>query len=213
MKGKAGNIAAAILAGGKNSRMKGKNKAFLKINGISLIERNIKLLKKIFEEVIIVTNSPQDFKSYENDAAITEDIIKNAGPLGGIHSALLRTSKEALFFVACDMPFLHNGLIRKQLKHFRMKDCSAIVPKVGDFTEPLHSIYRKNLADDICRFIKRNGNCSIRSFLERIDVCYWDLENTPFHRKIFMNLNTEENVRAIQGLYYGRIKGEIKGLA
>ncbi|MFH1317730.1 MAG: molybdenum cofactor guanylyltransferase, partial [Candidatus Omnitrophota bacterium] len=101
------SISCAILAGGKNRRM-GKNKAFIEVDGISLLKKNIVLLQQIFTEITIVTNSPKEYISFKNDASIITDKIKDIGPLGGIFSALSTTSKESVFFVACDMPFLHN---------------------------------------------------------------------------------------------------------
>jgi molybdopterin-guanine dinucleotide biosynthesis protein A len=54
LKTKATNMAASVLAGGKNSRMYGRNKAFIEMNGTPIIQRTIKLLAGIFEEIIIV---------------------------------------------------------------------------------------------------------------------------------------------------------------
>lgn len=197
---KKADIGAGILAGGKNSRVHGRNKSFINIEGTPIIERTILLFEGVFDEIILITNSPNDYKEYARRVVIAEDEIKNAGPLGGIHAGLSKTSKKAVFFTACDMPFLHNGFIQQQLEHFKIKDCNALVPSIRGFTEPLHAIYKKNLTDDIGCFVKDNSNYSIRSFLKTINVCYWDLEDTFFHRNIFRNINTEEDVRAIQGL-------------
>jgi len=188
------NIAAAILAGGHNSRMRGENKAFLKIEGIFIIERSLNILKDIFPEIIIVTNFVQEYERYKKDCCVISDLIRDIGPLGGIYSALAQTTKEAVFFVACDMPFLHNELIRQQLEHFKTKNCNALVPKIGSSIEPLHAIYKKDLADDIHRFIKDNGNYSLRSFLKTVNVCYWNLKDTSLNSKIFKNINTKEDV-------------------
>ena len=105
------NIAGAILAGGKNSRMGGRDKSFIEIGGTSIIERTIRLFEGIFEEIILVTNSPYAYKDYAGRIIMIEDEIKDAGPLGGIHAALSKTSGKGVFFVACDMPFLHNDII------------------------------------------------------------------------------------------------------
>ncbi|MBI4739917.1 molybdenum cofactor guanylyltransferase, partial [Candidatus Woesearchaeota archaeon] len=108
MENKFFGISAAILAGGKNSRMSGENKAFIRIGQRPIIEVVIKILEGIFEEIILVTNSPEEYKAYEKRATVCRDIVKNTGPLGGIYSALSTAKEEAVFFVACDMPFLHN---------------------------------------------------------------------------------------------------------
>lgn len=187
-------IAAAILAGGKNKRMAGKNKAFIKIDGLPLIQRTIGNLKEIFQEIIIVTNSPQEFRLYEKGAFVTSDIIKNIGPLGGIYSALNITSRKGVFFVACDMPFVHNALIKQQLNKFAQIDCDALVPRISSRLEPIHAIYKKSLKTSIGRFIEKNSEIySIREFLRTVNTYYWDLEDNPFNRKIFSNVNTPDD--------------------
>lgn len=192
-------IAAAILAGGRNSRMGGFNKAFIRINGVPAIKTSIGLLKNIFEEIIIVTNSPDNFKSYRQEAIITEDLIKGAGPLGGIHSAFSVTSKEAVFFVACDMPFLHNALINRLIRRFNSLDCEAVVPRINSFIEPLHAIYRSRLKDSLSYFLRRVSDYSIRGFLRGENVEYFDLENNSLNRKIFRNLNTPDDLSKTRG--------------
>jgi molybdopterin-guanine dinucleotide biosynthesis protein A len=195
------NIAAAILAGGRNTRMGGRNKGLVEIEGVALIRRALDVVRDIFAEVILVTNSPGEFAAYEKDCRIITDVVRNIGPLGGIYSALSNTAGEAVFFVACDMPFLHNGLIRRQADCFNRAGRDAVVPRAGDFAEPLHAIYKKSLKEDMGRFIERNSaGCSIKDFLRAIDVHYWELEDNPFHRRVFSNLNTPEDVKEVKGI-------------
>jgi molybdopterin-guanine dinucleotide biosynthesis protein A len=201
------NIAAAILSGGKNRRMAGKNKAFVEIGGEPLIQKTIKLLKEIFSEVLIVTNSPVEYSAYKKDCRIISDKIKGIGPLGGIHAALSKTSKEAVFFVACDMPFLHIASIEEEAEHFNKTVCDALVPRVGTLIEPIHAVYRKGLKDKIAGFVKDSGVHSIRSFLETVNVSYWDLEDNLLHRNMFKNLNTEDDLIEAGGkIHAGKIK-------
>lgn len=91
------NIAGAILAGGKNSRMGGRDKSFIEIGGTSIIERTIRLFEGIFEEIILATNPSYAYKYYAGRVITIEDEIKDAGPLGGIHAALSKTSKKGVF--------------------------------------------------------------------------------------------------------------------
>jgi molybdopterin-guanine dinucleotide biosynthesis protein A len=55
------DISAAILAGGKNSRMNGENKALLNIDDIFIIDRQLEVLSKLFNELFIV------WKNFENN--------------------------------------------------------------------------------------------------------------------------------------------------
>lgn len=181
------NICGAILSGGKNLRMNGVNKAFVKINGFPVIRRTIDLFKKMFNEIILVTNSPEEYIMYKRDAIIIEDIIRNVGPLGGIHSALCRTSKTAVFFVACDMPFLHNGLIKKQMDYFNRTNCDVLIPSLGQAIEPLHGIYKKSINNKLERFLKTNKNYAIRNFLKKVNVECIDFSK---YGDMFKNINT-----------------------
>ncbi len=202
------NISAAILSGGKNRRMAGKNKAFIEIGGERLIQKTVRLLKGIFPEVLIVANSPEEYSAYESECRIISDEIKDIGPLGGIHAALSKTSTEAVFFAACDMPFLHNAFIREEIEHFNKTACDALVPRIGASIEPLHAIYRKELRDKIAGFARTGKDHSVRNFLETIGAAYWDLEDDLLHGNIFKNLNTEEDLRAAGGkIHADKIKG------
>jgi len=188
------NLGGAILAGGKSKRMDGINKAFINVEGQPIIHRIMHLYDALFEDIIIVTNTIDDFSDFKNNCILVSDILKNFGPLGGIHSALQHTNKRALFFVACDMPNLHNALMEAMLDRFHLLDCDALVPRIGSAIEPLHSIFSKKLIKDIEIFLKTDKKHSIQNFLQTINVEYFDLENSMTNKKIFNNLNTIEDV-------------------
>ena len=67
------DITGVILAGGKSSRM-GVNKSFLKLGNQTIIERIVDLMKSIFSEVIIITNTPDEYKFL--NLPLYEDIYK-----------------------------------------------------------------------------------------------------------------------------------------
>ena len=65
-------VTGVILSGGKNTRMGGRNKAFLEFNGERLINRTVRIFKALFEEVILVTNSPFDY--LDQDVMLVFDV-------------------------------------------------------------------------------------------------------------------------------------------
>lgn len=190
------NIAGAILSGGKNSRM-GKNKAFIEINGFTIIEKTVNLFKEIFDEIIISTNSPTNFKLYEKNVLIVSDIIKNFGPLSGIHSVLSKTSKESVFFIACDMPFVSKDIILQIINCFNKTNCDCIVPKINNFIEPLCAIYKKKINNNLEEFLKNTNNYAVKNFLKTIDVHYLDLTDN-FDHNAFINLNIPSDLSKIK---------------
>lgn len=181
-------IAAAILAGGPGSRMKGVIKPNILIAGETVLSRTLNTIKGIFDEIIIVTNKPEEFTKY-SDCIITSDQYEGIGPLGGIHAALKKSSCETLFILAGDMPLLSNELINKQICLFEELNCDILVPKTGTFIEPLHSVYRLDVMKRLEVYLNSNGNNAVREFFSLVDTRYMELHESEDIRIIFSNIN------------------------
>ena len=52
------SCAAAILAGGKATRMGGRAKSFLVVDAERVIDRQLAVLRPLFSEILIVANDP-----------------------------------------------------------------------------------------------------------------------------------------------------------
>ncbi|HCY00576.1 MAG TPA: hypothetical protein DG754_10595, partial [Bacteroidales bacterium] len=117
------NTTLAVLAGGKASRMQGANKALLKHNGITFIEQIIKNLSAEFRETIIISNDNEISKIMP--CPIYTDIIRDKGPLGGIHSALTNALNPAVFIVSCDMPFVNTKVVDRINEQASIEDFEA----------------------------------------------------------------------------------------
>jgi molybdopterin-guanine dinucleotide biosynthesis protein A len=130
---------AIILAGGKNTRMAGQDKAFLEIGGRPVIAALIDGLKALVNEIIIVTANPRKYTGFK--ASLVSDEIPDKGPLMGIYSGLKISSSKYNFIVACDMPFVKPSLIRYLI------DCAdgydIIIPKIDGKFHPLFGIYSR----------------------------------------------------------------------
>lgn len=189
------DITAVILAGGRNTRMGGSDKAMLLVEGRSILERSISVLKEIFEEIIIVTN---DTRTYNYDGVkVVKDEIKNIGPLGGIYTGLCSIKNEAAFFVACDMPFLQKDVILKIVGAFKSSDRDALLPRAGDRIEPLCAVYKSSLKEKIYNYLRDNKDYAIKRFIESVNAGYLECENDDFYAHAFKNVNTPEDARGI----------------
>ena len=184
-------ITGIVLAGGKSSRF-GRNKALVEINGIRLIERVIGVVEPLFENLLVITNAPQDY-AYLN-LPMVEDLIKGLGPLGGIFTGLKTISDEAGFFVACDMPFLNAELIR-HMAHLT-EDFDVVVPKLDWKIEPLHAIYSKSCIPAITELIE-NRDYQIFNFFKKVRVRYLsarEIREFDPELKFLLNINRPEEL-------------------
>src|SRR5262249_10036880 len=102
--------AAAILAGGRGTRMGGRTKAFLSIEGRRIIDRQLEVLRPLFGEIWISANMKEPFA--ELGLPIVADAVADSGPLGGILAVLEATDAPRVFFVASDMPFILSDAVR-----------------------------------------------------------------------------------------------------
>ncbi len=141
-------LTGVILAGGDHRRMGGENKALLSIYGETLIQRQIREMETICDEIIIVTNEPKPFlREVDVSVRIITDFVRGKGPLGGLHAGLSLAEHEEAWVVGCDMPSISAQAARlmQQFKEeFRLE---AVVPRIAGRLEMLHSIYNTSIAN------------------------------------------------------------------
>jgi molybdopterin-guanine dinucleotide biosynthesis protein A len=189
------NITGIILSGGQSLRM-GENKAFIKIDGIPIINRIHSVFKKLFQEVIIVTNQKELFSNF--DAKIYVDIIPDCGVLAGLYTGLFFSSFPYSFCVACDMPYLKESVIEFLIGG--LNDFDVIVPKTVDGLQPLHAVYSKKCLPAIRNTIQ-DGKSKILDFYPMVKIKL--VEEQEFHfldpgMESFINVNTPEQLRLVQ---------------
>ena len=184
-------ITGIVLAGGKSLRY-GTNKALVEVDGIRLIERVIRVIQPLFENLMIITNTPREYDYLR--IPMHEDVIKGLGPLGGVYTGLNIMSTESGFFVACDMPFLQPDLIRHMVEI--KADFDAVVPKVDWKIEPLHAIYTRNCLPAIKKLIDAHGYQIIR-FFDNVRVRYVkeeEIRSFDSELRSFLNVNSPEEL-------------------
>ncbi|MDZ7336544.1 MAG: molybdenum cofactor guanylyltransferase, partial [candidate division KSB1 bacterium] len=148
-----------ILAGGKNSRI-AMTKALIRFGDTTIIERTVNLFRKLFNEIIVVTNQ---FSDYEHlNVKLIKDQIPGTGPLGGLYSGLRAASSDYSLVVACDMPFIDSGIILHLQNYVYLAEYDVIIPELNGFIEPLCAFYSKNCIPAIEAHLGQ-GDFKIRS--------------------------------------------------
>ncbi len=133
-------MTAAILAGGRSSRM-GTDKALLPSHGKTFIEQIAKELSSVFEVVVIISDSKEQYEFLK--LPIYEDIYKNSGPLAGIHSAMRHSKQQNLFIASCDIPCITMDLIGYLLEARHEEDVTIF--SVDNVPQPLVGIYHSKI--------------------------------------------------------------------
>jgi molybdenum cofactor guanylyltransferase len=180
--------AAIILSGGKSSRM-GTNKALLKINEKTNIERIADTLSLLFDEMILVTNDPEPYQFL--GVKIVKDHYPGMGPLAGVHAGLMASNYDLNFVVACDMPFVSGELAEALVNNGANYD--AVIPVLNGRQQPLFSVFQKRTADRIGECIK-NERLRMKDLLDDLNVLYMtEQELQAYSRvdldRVFFNMN------------------------
>ncbi|MFQ5779770.1 MAG: molybdenum cofactor guanylyltransferase [Nitrospiria bacterium] len=180
-------ITGIVLAGGKGLRI-GERKAFIELGGETLLNRAVTRLAEVFSEILVVVDDMERFEKLPYRCVT--DRLPGLGPMGGIDTALRAASGDAVFVVACDMPFLKTNVIRA------MTDLSdgydLIIPSLPDGLHPLHALYTQGCLPAIEAQIK-GGNLAPHSLPQYVRSRFFQkeafLELDPLFRSV-MNINT-----------------------
>lgn len=184
-----------ILSGGLNTRMGGRDKAFLSVGSKTNMERLYNTFQGLFDEVLLVTNNPLQYLSW--DLTIVTDLFPIRSSLTGIHAGLFHASAPHAFITACDTPFLKKELIMALLNEIEPK-WDVVIPVTNKGNQPLCAIYSKRCIKPIERQLK-NEDPKILNFFPRVNVKEIPesgLRSADPHLISFFNINTPEDFAA-----------------
>jgi molybdopterin-guanine dinucleotide biosynthesis protein A len=190
-------VTGVLLAGGRASRMGGRDKAFAAVDGEAIAVRTVRLFRTLFPQVLVATNKPERYRAL--DVETVGDTFVDCGPLAGIHAAMQRAVHPWIFVAACDMPGLDADVIRFLLA--RIGDSDAVVPRWEHDIEPLHAIYAVRLLPRVEDAL-RAGRHALRDFLPRVRVDYVaedELGRIRGTARSMLNVNTPEELAAVGG--------------
>ena len=105
-------ITIVIQAGGRSSRM-GQDKGLVLLAGKPLIEHILERVAGLGDQLLLVTNQPENYAYLGLQMA--SDPVPGAGALPGLHTALQAAKGDHILLVACDMPFIQRLLLEKLL--------------------------------------------------------------------------------------------------
>lgn len=185
-------IAAFILAGGKSTRM-GADKAFIALEGCTLLARALDLARSITNDVWIV-GDPVKFAPF---GPVVQDVFEECGPLGGIHAALRASRANLNVILAVDVPFASRALFQYLImRAMDSADTIVTIPRVGGRLQPLCAIYRREFAYCAEEALKQ-AHCKIDAVFAKVStriIEEEELRNAGFSSRLFRNLNTREDL-------------------
>jgi molybdenum cofactor guanylyltransferase len=185
------DLSAFILAGGKSTRM-GTDKAFVLLEGRTLLARMLDLARQLTSNVHII-GDPAKFAPF---ADTIEDIFPGCGPLGGIHAALRSSPTDLNVILAVDVPFVSLALLDYLTSRATSSNANVTLARAAGGFQPLCAVYRRSFAD-AAKNALRAGHYKIDTLFAPAStqvIEEVELEASGFSPRIFRNLNTPEDL-------------------
>ena len=188
------SLTVALMAGGKSSRM-GTDKSFVSLLGKPMIERIRDRVADLGQdETILIANRPAADYAHLN-LSVFSDVLPGKGALGGIYSAIYRSSSDHTLIVACDMPFVNSALLRYMIG-LCDDSTDVVIPTVDNRLQGFHAIYSKACLDPV-RARLDTDRLKVIGFHEDVHMRYLDpAEWQPLDPMglSFFNVNTPEDL-------------------
>jgi molybdopterin-guanine dinucleotide biosynthesis protein A len=188
-----------ILAGGLSTRFDGLDKALIRVDGRSILDRLLATFSGLFDETILVTNSPENYLEW--DLQIVTDLYAARSSLTGIHAALTYAACSHVFVSACDVPFLQTAVIRALLQAVQ-PHIDVVIPVTSAGFEPLCAVYSKKCLQTIERNLDR-GNFKIQKIFNKLNlkpVSEATLRRLDPELLSFFNLNSPADLERAEAL-------------
>ena len=191
------DLSAFILAGGKSTRM-GTDKAFVLLDGRTLLSRMLDLARRLTSNVHII-GDPAKFAPF---APVIQDIFPGCGPLGGIHAALRSSPTDLNVILAVDVPFVSLALLDYLISRAKSSSANVTLARAAGGFQPLCAVYRRPFAD-AAEDALRSGHYKIDTLFSptfTLVIEEAELEASGFSPRIFRNLNNPQDLATAHDL-------------
>jgi molybdopterin-guanine dinucleotide biosynthesis protein A len=188
---------ALILAGGKGSRLEGRDKGWIMHQGLPLIEHALACLAAqttVPTRVLISANRNIDAYKQTGRTVVTDERENFAGPLAGIEAGLMRCKKNNLLVIPCDTPLLPSDLFeRLDAALAEYPSTLAAYAVTQDGAQPLCCLLRPSAAGWLAKYLDEQHAAAIK-WLDQLGACAVHFEDAT----AFSNFNTMEMFQSLK---------------
>ncbi|MEO5813190.1 MAG: molybdenum cofactor guanylyltransferase MobA [Rhodanobacter sp.] len=187
------HIVGLILAGGRGTRMGGKDKGLVEFNGKPMVEHVLAALRPQVAEVLINANRNQESYRATGCRVVSDAVTGFAGPLAGVSAgmhALDAATRTHVLVLPCDGPFVPAWLAQRLWAASAGKDDMIVAAHDGQRLQPTFALLPVSVLGDLDAYLASGGH-KIDTFYYRHSFAPVDFSDYP---QAFLNINTPEDV-------------------
>ena len=181
-------ISAVILAGGRGSRVGGRDKGLVEFRNYPLISYAAKVVKGRVNEIFISAN--RSLENYSKYGKVIEDDLEGyQGPLAGISKALKVCTTNYLLVLPCDSPMINVSLIDSLVEKMESGKYDICVAHDGERMHATFALMKANLNESLDNFLSEGGR-KMALWYRQQNTARVDVTN---HLELLTNLNRAED--------------------
>src|SRR6266851_376175 len=193
---------AAILTGGLASRFGGTDKGALLVDGRTIFDRQVAELSSLTDDVLVVraTDAARDGATQRIGPRVVADLVPGCGPLGGLHAALSEARGDAVFVVACDMPYVTASFIAYLFS--LGSEVDIVVPQTERGYHPLCAVYARACLEPVAARLadRRLAMRDLIAAMRTRVVTAEEIDRFGDRYRLLANINTPAEYAGLEAL-------------
>lgn len=180
-------ISGVVLAGGQSKRF-GSDKAAAEVGGVSLLERAVRLLESVLDDVWVSVRPDQASDALRSRYRCLLDRHPGQGPAAGLEAAHAAAPERAWLALACDQPSLSAADLERLVAE-RDPNAAATAccdPATG-VLQPLCAIYEPATLSGLAKETAAENGPSPRGYLKNRPLKLIPMQIT--------NINSHDDLR------------------
>ncbi len=185
-------IIGVVLAGGRATRMGGKDKGLQLLNGKPLWLHVADSLETQVASIAISANRHIDTYQQSGYPVYQDNLADYPGPLAGMLSVMQQSKGEWFLFCPCDTPFIPSCLVERLVQH--RGNSPVVWVHDGERDHPTIALINSELEPDMQDYLAA-GERRVMVFMRQSgghSVDFGDLKSA------FVNVNTTEDLQTMQ---------------
>lgn len=166
------------------------DKGWTRVEGRPLVAHVLERFEPQVDEVLISAN-----RNVERYAALGHTVVTDvypgfAGPLAGLHAALMRARFDLVATVPCDSPWLPLDLVRRLCARLDRDEAQVAVARAGGRSHAVFCLCRKEVHGGLEGFLD-SGERQFEAWYRSMRFCEEDFDDQP---EAFRNINTLDDL-------------------
>jgi molybdenum cofactor guanylyltransferase len=183
-----------ILAGGRATRMGGRDKGLLPLAGKPMVEWVMAALKPQVADIIINANRNLDAYAAYGYRAVSDKLHGFCGPLAGIASSMESASTPYIVTTPCDSPLVPLDLAHRLYQALHANRAEISVAHNGERLQPVFALLTCTLSNSLLSYLEA-GERKIDTWYSRHKLAIVDFSDSA---DAFININTPAEIQAVE---------------